>query len=385
MAVSLETQCFECFCGIVRAFSIGIATQKNAAGERLKMEIKRFGIICGIAVAALAPVAWLLVTAENGQATVPGSQILRADGVSRTEFEISGDLRAKPNEEYVLENAAGVARIIQVRQEKGVDVAVIRAGIVPGKIRLVARQSSEIRPITSLEVRPDWQDRNANGLPDSMELTNPADARAFLDWFRFLAEEQYFRGEDLDPEINDCAALLRFCFREALRFHDGEWAVRVGLQSVKPIPDVDRFHYPLTPLRADLFRVKPGSFQLDDLESGAFGQFADAETLLLYNAVPIGKDIEQARPGDLLFYRQESQSMPFHAMLYLGASTMEQDDGTEYVIYHTGPDGSWKGEMRRRSLSELFHHPEPRWHPTAANPTFLGVYRWKILGLPSGG
>ncbi|MCC6262020.1 MAG: DUF1175 family protein, partial [Bryobacterales bacterium] len=42
----------------------------------------------------------------------------------------------------------------------------------------------------------------------------------------------------------------------------------------------------------------------------------------------------------------------------------------------------WKGEMRRPSLAELFRHPEPRWHPTAANPTFLGVYRWKILGQP---
>lgn len=345
-------------------------------------KMKWYGLLAGIAALGAIPAAWLVLTAANGQASVPAVATLRADGMARQEFELAGAARARANEDYVLDGPAGVARIVQVREEGDRDVAVIQAGVVPGENRLLAYGSKGSRVAAEVKVTPDWQDRNRDGFPDSLELTSPTDVRAFRDWFRFLAEEQFYRGNDLDPEINDCAALLRYAYREALRRHDGEWAVRVGLKAVKPIPDVARFQYPYTPLRADLFRLKPGEFQMEDLQSGAFGQFADAETLLLYNASAMGKDIGQARPGDLLFYRQENQSMPFHAMLYLGPSTMEQGGRTDYVLYHTGPDGDWKGEMRRVSLAELFRHPEPRWHPTAANPTFLGVYRWKILGQP---
>lgn len=342
--------------------------------------VKRYGILAAVIALSAIPVVWLMLTAENGQASVPAVETLLANGIASREFELVGSARARVNEDYLLDGPAGVARIVQIREEGNQDVAVIQAGVVPGEVRLMAHGPAGDRIAAEVKVKPDWRDRNRNGFPDSLELTSPADARAFRDWFRFLAEEQYYRGDDLDPEINDCAALLRYAYREALRRHDGEWAVRVGLKVVKPIPDVMRFQYPFTPLRADLFRLKAGEFQVEDLQSGAFGQFADAETLLLYNAFAIGKDIGQARPGDLLFYRQENQSMPFHAMLYLGPSTMEQGDRSDYVLYHTGPDGGWKGEMRRPSLAELFRHPEPRWHPTAANPTFLGVYRWKILG-----
>lgn len=354
---------------------------KGLLDDRIQ-QAKWYGLVFGVAVIAAILVAWLMLAAENGEASVPMAETLQANGMARREFELVGAARARANEDYVLDGPAGVARIAQIREEGDRDVAVVQAGVVPGETRLVAHGPAGSRVAAEVKVTPDWRDRNRNGFPDSLELASPSDARAFRDWFRFLAEEQYYRGNDLDPEINDCAALLRYAYREALRRHDGEWAVRVGLKAVKPIPDVMRFQYPFTPLRADLFRLKPGEFQVEDLQSGAFGQFADAETLLLYNASPIGKDIGQARPGDLLFYRHENQSMPFHAMLYLGPSTMEQGSQTDYVLYHTGPDGGWKGEMRRPSLAELFRHPEPRWHPTAANPTFLGVYRWKILAQP---
>ena len=37
------------------------------------------------------------------------------------------------------------------------------------------------------------------------------------------------------------------------------------------------------------------------------------------------------------------------------------------------------GEIRRLSREELLAHPQPRWRPLESNPTFLGVYRWRIL------
>ncbi len=49
------------------------------------------------------------------------------------------------------------------------------------------------------------------------------------------------------------------------------------------------------------------------------------------------------------------------------------------VVYHTGPDGERPGMVKKVYLSDLAHHPNPRWHPVSANPYFLGVYRWKIL------
>ena len=49
----------------------------------------------------------------------------------------------------------------------------------------------------------------------------------------------------------------------------------------------------------------------DDLNDGAFAQFADAKTLWQRNTYFVGRDLRRARPGDLLFFRQEGQHCPF--------------------------------------------------------------------------
>ncbi|MGO9516998.1 MAG: DUF1175 family protein, partial [Candidatus Korobacteraceae bacterium] len=106
--------------------------------------------------------------------------------------------------------------------------------------------------------------------------------------------------------------------------------------------------------------------------------FADAETLWRHNTFLVGRDFAGARPGDLLFFRQDGQKMPFHAMIFLGRSQIEGGD-QRFVIYHTGPMGKSPGEIRRWSVAELVNYPEARWRPIASNPAFLGVYRWNIL------
>ena len=56
--------------------------------------------------------------------------------------------------------------------------------------------------------------------------------RAFRHWFTFLAESQYYRTPGRLPrEINDCAALIRFAYRQALREHDGAWASDLDLDA----------------------------------------------------------------------------------------------------------------------------------------------------------
>lgn len=354
--------------------------------------MKRWGIVAGLAVLAILSVIGIFLRTDRGGAKPASPESMRADGFSRAEFVFEGSDTASGRRQYKLEAAPGVARIVQVRHENHRDIVVIQSGVVGGEWKLLAADppdsgaSHPPRTVAVMQVYPDWRDRNADGFPDSLELRNTTDVRAFLEWFRYLAEDQFYRENNaLNPEVKDCAGLLRYAYREALRRHDGDWATRLGLRALQPIPGVQQYNYPFTPLRANLFRLRPGSFSSEDLDADSFGQFADAENLLLYNVVRIGKDIVQAQPGDLLFYRQEDQGMPFHAMLYMGESMIEPDNESEYVLYHTGPDGEWPGEMRRRTVLELLRHPEARWHPVPVNPAFLGVYRWKIVAESLGG
>jgi hypothetical protein len=256
--------------------------------------------------------------------------------------------------------------------------ASLRAGVLPGatKVRIAGRglATQEIALTTAF----DASDTIGDGTPDFLRLHDPADRSAFRRWFTFLAEAQYYRGRALPAEIDDCAALLRFAYREALRPHDAAWAQGMALPVPASASDVQQYQYPYTPLAAALFRVRGGSFQANDLSDGAFAQFADVGTLWRHNAHLVGRNLARARPGDLLFFRQDGQTMPFHAMIFLGRSQIERGN-EQYVVYHTGPSGRSAGEIRRLSMAQLLNYPDPRWRPLADNPGFLGVYRWNIL------
>ena len=94
--------------------------------------------------------------------------------------------------------------------------------------------------------------------------------------------------------------------------------------------------------------MRGGSFQASDLSNGAFTQFADVETLWRHNTHFIGRGLSRAQPGDLLFFRQDGQKMPFHAMIFLGRGQIEPGN-EQYVVYHTGP----KWEFARRNPSSI--------------------------------
>ena len=219
-----------------------------------------------------------------------------------------------------------------------------------------------------------WGDRFGDGTPDFLRLTDPADQAAFRRWFTRIAEYQAIRPRaEIPAEITDCASLLRFSYREALKRHNDSWFLETGIEIQAPPGEIRAWHYPETPLGAALFRVRPGSFESSDLSNGAFAQFADARTLVERNAYLVSRDVHQAQPGDLLFYRQFGQSSPWHSMIVAEAGSQAR------VVYHTGPDHGSPGELRRVLLSELLDHPQPQWRPMAQNPNFLGVYRWNIL------
>jgi uncharacterized protein YfaT (DUF1175 family) len=221
----------------------------------------------------------------------------------------------------------------------------------------------------------------SDGIPEFLHLDSKPDQESFRDWFTLIADFQSLRPPaDLPPEINDCAALLRYSYRNALRGHDEAWVRETGVEPPTALPSIEKYRYPFTPLHASLFRIRAGAFQPSDLKDGTFSEFANAQTLKELNTYFLSRDVQVARPGDLLFYRQLEQNSPFHSMIFVGHSRWTiATDPDDFVVYHTGPIDKHAGEMRRLRVEELLRHPSPRWRPVPGNSNFLGVYRWKIL------
>ena len=197
-----------------------------------------------------------------------------------------------------------------------------------------------------------------------------ADRAAFRHWFTYLADTQFERRTD---DVIDCASLVRYAYREALRPHTPEWFRRTRLPQAASFPDV-RQSPPMRDGAWLLFRISPAVAG----QPARYAEFADAATLVRYNARPRGRDARTAQPGDLLFFHQDGAASPDHLMVMIGASRFDRER-RDWVVYHTGPDGGSAGEVRKVSLADLEQHPAPRWRPIAANPAFVGVFRLTIL------
>ena len=332
-----------------------------------------------VPVTAIAIVLGLLWAAPRRQAIAPRLTVtpsqLPADGYEIAELTIDAAGSTPPSITIV---PAHAARVEEISPTLHGFKATIRAGVTPAVVTLSVAAPNAPPARATLTTVLDPVDSAADGTPDFLRLDNPDDHHAFAQWFTYLAETQFFQPAELRPaEINDCAALIRYAYREALRAHDGAWATAERLPIMPGIPNVVKYQYPYTPLGANLFRVQPNGFQAADLAT-AFAQFADAKTLQLRNTYFVTRDAARAQPGDLFFYRQDNDHMPFHSMIYLGRSQFVRTPD-RYLVYHTGPDANGPGEIRRPTLDELRRFPDADWRPLPDNPRFLGVYRWNIL------
>jgi uncharacterized protein YfaT (DUF1175 family) len=260
---------------------------------------------------------------------------------------------------------------------------VFRAGYAGGELpwRLVddeghAQQGGVVRFVV------DPTDADADGLPDVAALVTDEDRAAFTAWFTAIAEGQATALDDAWARVHqDCAGLVRFAVREALREHDGEWLkARRYLPSVSA-PDVRGARYPDLPFLGDLpFRARGGSFDADAPRADQFTAAASARTLWQHNSELVSRHVRDARAGDLLFFRVPYASgSRMHTMVVLGdkAGATHHDVGSR-VVYHTGQPGD-AGVVKLVTLEQLAAHPDGGWHPVPHNPRFLGVHRLSLV------
>ena len=230
-------------------------------------------------------------------------------------------------------------------------------------------------------------DLDRDGLPDAIELRSENERAAFTGWFTAIAEAQFHRLDDDWAKVHhDCAGLVRFAFREALKPHDADWWARRGWPPSGARADVARLRYPNLPIVTDRpFRRRSGPYDANDPVEAQFTAAPSARTLWMHNSDLIARDVSQARAGDLLFFRlARGAGSRMHTMIALGRRPgADHRAPAERLVYHTGPSGSGPGEVRLVTVGALVAHPEPGWRPVPHNARFLGVHRLRHLTAPA--
>ena len=274
---------------------------------------------------------------------------------------------------------------------KGVNI-ILRAGLKPGKSDVILKIGSKLIRKFTLNVETDYSDTDLDGLPDSVELEDEQDRKAFIAWFLQIVELQYYHESRKWAGSNkDCSGLARFAYMEALKSHNDRWKKRWQHLFDWSQPNVRKYQYPDVPLIGrKIFRIHQGPFTRHDLANKKFSIFASSEKLMRYNTRYIAVSLSKAAPGDLLFFKRgRSHHLmimlgPSHSRTYLNrTATGHQADPENmrdsFIVYHTGPINKSGGEVRKVSLRALMNHPDPKWRPIAENPGFLGVFRWNII------
>jgi uncharacterized protein YfaT (DUF1175 family) len=183
----------------------------------------------------------------------------------------------------------------------------------------------------------------------------PVQSRAFQAWMVRIVTEQVERGPSPRWQHRDCAGLVRFAVTESLTAHDARWLRANGMRTDARLPP-----------ELDLTGEQAAMRNRWTQTGGTTGHFVTALALVQNNSRPIGRDINQAQPGDLLFYDQGDDQ---HLMVWMGSS----------IAYHTGTVTPTDNGLRTVGIRQLMNWKDTRWQPAANNPNFAGVYRLLFL------
>jgi len=187
---------------------------------------------------------------------------------------------------------------------------------------------------------------------DEARLT-PEQSRVFRAWMVRVVDAQIAVGPTPRWVGRDCAGLVRFAVAEALRPHDPDWRRASGICGRVP-PELE--------LGAAQAALRHAWRRAD----GGRSAYVGALELVQENTRPVSRDVNQAEPGDLLFFDQGDDQ---HVMVWMGW----------YVAYHTGSSDDRDNGLRAVALEKLMAWRDTRWQPVAENPNFAGVYRLRFL------
>jgi uncharacterized protein YfaT (DUF1175 family)/uncharacterized protein YfaP (DUF2135 family) len=181
-----------------------------------------------------------------------------------------------------------------------------------------------------------------------------------------------FQAKRISPEWQDkqrdCAGLVRFAYREALRIHSPKDERKLGVPSILYLPPLSEFARRMFPDLSQMWQVG-----FDKEGSPRFGSFANAETLISYNFRKKTRDLRLARDGDLLVFQKALEDdQPYHLMIFVRSRP------GNLVVYHNGAIGE-EAQVRVVRVGDLKGSPDPVWIPDVNNPYFLGVYEWNRL------
>ena len=194
-------------------------------------------------------------------------------------------------------------------------------------------------------------------VPDPDALT-PEQSTIFRAWFVRIVDQQMRRGPTPRWTQRDCAGLVRFAAMEALREHDARWLKANGMNDAG---DASRLppELQLSPQQ----RTLANRWTRID---GSVGAYASAIALIQRNSCFVSRDVNQALPGDLLFFDQGDDQ---HLMIWLD----------RYIAYHTGTVTPTDSGLRAVAVSDLMQWKDSRWQPFDGNPNFVGVFRFAFL------
>ncbi|WP_433704718.1 DUF1175 domain-containing protein [Paraburkholderia sacchari] len=191
--------------------------------------------------------------------------------------------------------------------------------------------------------------------PDALTLDQSTIFRA---WFVRIVDQQMRRGPTPRWTQRDCAGLVRFAAVEALREHDARWLKANGMSGVG---DASRLP-PELQLSPQQRTLASRWTRID----GSVGAYASAIALIQRNSRFVSRDVNQALPGDLLFFDQGDDQ---HLMIWLDC----------YIAYHTGTVTPTDSGLRAVAVSDLMQWKDSRWQPFDGNPNFVGVFRFAFL------
>ncbi len=195
-----------------------------------------------------------------------------------------------------------------------------------------------------------WQVRAEVTVPP----LDPEQSSVFRAWFVRIAEEQLNQGPSAHWYQQDCAGLVRFAANESLKVHNSKWLRATGLSNRYLPPELA-----ISPQQRQFAqRWQQGG--------GKQGPYVDAIKLIQFNSQLLGRNLNQAQPGDLLFFDQGDEQ---HLMIWMG----------RYIAYHTGTTTPTDNGMRAVSMQQLMKWKDTRWIPDESNPNFIGIYRLGFL------